>query len=155
MSSFEDRQRLATLFFQHRYDRIVKIPGTDTAMSGYRKWSRLVSALAPISHIESTPRIAGGKPRIFGRRITVQDIVIWHERMRLSVDEIASDHDLTLSEVYAALSFYFDHRVEIDDAIDSSNAYIEMMRADIPSVLQQRLSETVKVRELGHILYRS
>ncbi len=71
----------------------------------------------------------------------MQDVVIWHERMRLSVDEIATDHNLTLAEVYAALSFYFDHREEIDDAIDSSNAYIKMMRATTPSVLQKRLRE--------------
>ncbi len=31
-------------------------------------------------HIEITPGIVGGKPRIAGRRITVQNIVIWHER---------------------------------------------------------------------------
>ena len=107
-----------------------------------------MSISAPISHIESTPGIAGGKPRIIGHRISVQDVVIWHERMRLSVDEIASDQDLTLSEVYAALSFYFDHREEIDDAMDSNNAYIEMMRrAGTPSVLQKRLRETGPVGE--------
>ncbi|MEZ4581289.1 MAG: DUF433 domain-containing protein [Caldilineaceae bacterium] len=38
-------------------------------------------------HIEVTPDVAAGKPRI-ARRITVQNIVIWHERMGLSVDEI-------------------------------------------------------------------
>lgn len=32
-------------------------------------------------HIEITPGICGGKPRIVGHRIKVQDIVIWHERM--------------------------------------------------------------------------
>jgi uncharacterized protein (DUF433 family) len=30
-------------------------------------------------HIEIDPEIAGGKPRIAGHRITVQDVVIWHE----------------------------------------------------------------------------
>lgn len=30
-------------------------------------------------HIEITNDIAGGKPRIAGHRITVQNIVIWHE----------------------------------------------------------------------------
>ena len=32
-------------------------------------------------HIEITPGICGGKPRIAGHRIRVQDIVIWHEQM--------------------------------------------------------------------------
>ena len=55
-------------------------------------------------HIEVTPGIAGGKPRIAGRRITVRDIVIWHERLGKSADEIATECDLTLSDVYAALT---------------------------------------------------
>ena len=52
--------------------------------------------------IMTTPRIAisedvaGGKPRIAGHRITVQHIVIWHERMGLSADEIASNHRIEL-----------------------------------------------------------
>jgi uncharacterized protein (DUF433 family) len=41
-------------------------------------------------YIERTPGVVGGKPRIAGRRITVQNIVIWHEWMRLSADEIAT-----------------------------------------------------------------
>lgn len=57
-------------------------------------------------HIEITPGIAGGKPRIAGHRITVQNIVIWHERMGMSVDEIATEYDLTLADVHAALAYY-------------------------------------------------
>jgi uncharacterized protein (DUF433 family) len=30
-------------------------------------------------HIEITPGVAGGKPRMAGRRITIQNIAIWHE----------------------------------------------------------------------------
>jgi uncharacterized protein (DUF433 family) len=56
-------------------------------------------------HIEITPGIAGGKPRIAGHRITVQNIAIWHERMGKSADEIA-EYDLTLGDVYAALAYY-------------------------------------------------
>jgi uncharacterized protein (DUF433 family) len=41
-----------------------------------------------INHIEITPRVCGGKPRIAGHRIKVQDVVIWHERMGMSPDEI-------------------------------------------------------------------
>nr|WP_228020091.1 DUF433 domain-containing protein [Sphaerospermopsis sp. LEGE 08334] len=40
------------------------------------------------NHIEITPGICGGKPRIAGHRIKVQNIVIWYERMRMSPDEI-------------------------------------------------------------------
>ena len=53
-------------------------------------------------HIELTPDTAGGKPRIRGRRVTVQDIAIWHERLGKSADEISAEYDLTLADVYAA-----------------------------------------------------
>lgn len=42
-------------------------------------------------HIEITPGMAGGKPRIAGRQITVQNIAIWHELMGKSADEIATE----------------------------------------------------------------
>lgn len=68
-------------------------------------------------HIEITPGVAGGKPRITGHRITVQDVVVWHERVGLSADEIATEYDLSLADVYAALAYYYDHREKIDQAI--------------------------------------
>ena len=65
-------------------------------------------------HIKITPGMCGGKPRIAGHRITVANIVIWHERLGKSADEIATDYNLTLADVYAALAYYFDHREAID-----------------------------------------
>jgi len=65
-------------------------------------------------HIESTPEICGGKPRIAGHRIRVQDIVLWTEQGQ-SADEIVSSFpQLTLADVYAALAFYHDHQAAID-----------------------------------------
>lgn len=46
---------------------------------------------AVTAHIEITPGVAGGKLRIAGQRITVQNIVVWHERLGLSADEIATE----------------------------------------------------------------
>lgn len=82
----------------------------------------------PIQHIEITPGIAGGKPRIAGHRITVHDIAIWHERIGKSADEIATEYDLTLADVYAALAYYFDHREEIDRDIEESKLFVEALR---------------------------
>lgn len=64
------------------------------------------------SHIEITPGVAGGRPRVVGHRITVQDIVIWHERLGLSADAIAREYGPSLADVYAALAYYYDHREE-------------------------------------------
>lgn len=79
-------------------------------------------------HIESTPGIAGGKPRIAGHRITVQNIAIWHERMGKSADEICAEYGLTLAEVYTALAFYYDHRAEIDRSIEEEEAFVAQQR---------------------------
>lgn len=96
-------------------------------------------ALPP--HLEITPGVAGGKPRIAGRRITVQDIVTWHELLGRSVDEISADYALSLAEIHAALAYYFDHREEIDAAMRESEAFVESLRSQAPSKLQQRMSE--------------
>ncbi len=88
-------------------------------------------------HIEITPGLAGGKPHIKGRRITGRNIVIWHERMGRSADEIAAEYDLTLADVYAALAFYFDHRTEIDESIREGEAFVEALRERTPSKLSR------------------
>ena len=92
-------------------------------------------------HVEATPGICGGKPRIAGCRITVQNVVIWHDRMGKSADEIAADHDLDLADVYAALAYYFDHRVEIDRSIEESQAWVDALRQRTPSPMKQKLRE--------------
>jgi uncharacterized protein (DUF433 family) len=90
-------------------------------------------------HIEITPGIAGGKPRIAGHRITVQDVVVWHERLGKSADEIAAEHDLSIADVYAALAYYFDHRAELDEAMRESEAFVEMLQRQTPSKLWRKL----------------
>ena len=92
-------------------------------------------------HIEVTPGVSGGSARIAGRRITVRDVVIWHERLGRTPDEIAADHDLTLADVYAALAYYFDNRDEIDRNIEADQAFIEALRKQTPSKLTMRLRD--------------
>ena len=94
-------------------------------------------------HIEITPGVCGGKPRIAGHRISVQNIVIWHERMGMSPEEIAATYpSITLADVYSALAYYHDHRDEIIARINEDDAFVEEMRAKAPpSRLQQILAE--------------
>ena len=92
-------------------------------------------------HIEITPGMSAGKPHISGHRITGQNIVIWHERMGMSIDEIAAEYDLTLADVYAALAYYFDHRSEIDKAIEESRNFAEALRRRTPSKLKRKFQE--------------
>jgi uncharacterized protein (DUF433 family) len=76
-------------------------------------------------HVEVTPGTCGGRPRITGTRIRVQDIVIWTEA-GMSPDEIAAGYPhLTLADIHAALAYYHDHRELIDEQIRQSNERIE------------------------------
>jgi uncharacterized protein (DUF433 family) len=90
-------------------------------------------------HIDITPNIAGGKPRIAGHRITVHDIAVWHERMGLSADEIAVEYNLTLGDIYAALTYYFDHRDEVDRQIAEGDLFAETLRQQSSSLVKQKL----------------
>lgn len=89
--------------------------------------------------IVQTSGVCGGKPCIDGHRITVQNIAIGHDRLGRSADEIASEHDLELTDIYAALAYYFAHREEIDQSIRESEAFVEELRRQTPSKLQQEL----------------
>lgn len=89
--------------------------------------------------IVKTLGVCGGKPRIDGRRITVQNIVVWHDRLGLSADEIASEYDLKLADIYAALAYYFAHQSEVDEVIEQGEAFVQEMRQKTPSLLAKKL----------------
>jgi len=91
-------------------------------------------------HIEITPEVAGGKPRIAGHRITVQNIAIWHEQMGKSVDEISTEYNLSLAAIYAALAYYFDHREEINRSIAEDEAFVHALREHTDSPLATKLN---------------
>jgi uncharacterized protein (DUF433 family) len=95
-----------------------------------------------VEYIEITPGVCGGKPRIAGHRITVQNIVVWHERGGLSPDEIASRHPgLTLADVYAALSYYHDHRDEIRSQVQVDEEFADRLKAETSSPLHEKLRQ--------------
>lgn len=90
-------------------------------------------------HIVSTPGIKSGRPRINGHRITVQNIVIWHEWMGQTVDQIANDYNLDIADIYAALAYYHDHRTEIDKQIKDDEEFVEALKKETPSLLAKKL----------------
>lgn len=92
--------------------------------------------------IVRTPDICGGKPRIAGHRITVQNIAVWHDRLGWSADEIASEYDLELADIYAALAYYFAHREEIDQSIREGKETAQRLRAQNSSLLKEKLGRS-------------
>jgi uncharacterized protein (DUF433 family) len=91
-------------------------------------------------HIVITPGICGGKPRIAGHRIKVQDIVIWHETMGMSPDEIVYQYPIiNLADVYAALTYYHDHREEIRQHMEDGEAFAKQLQGDKLSLVDKIL----------------
>jgi uncharacterized protein (DUF433 family) len=90
------------------------------------------SAIPPLArdHIVSTSDTCGGKPRINGTRIRVKDIVLWHERIGMSPEQIVSEWShLTLGDVYAALSYYDDNRARFDAEMKAEEEFAADLEA--------------------------
>ena len=80
------------------------------------------------SHIEITPGTCAGKPRIAGHRIRVQDIVLWTEEGRSADEIVANFPQLSLADVYAALTYYHDNREQIDQDIREDEEFFERIK---------------------------
>lgn len=88
--------------------------------------SRMVT-VESIDLITTNPDVRGGRPCIAGTGLRVTDVVmatIFHDR---SPGEIASDYDISLAEVYAALAYYYQHKPKLDldirEQIDRAQTY--------------------------------
>ncbi|MGL4502124.1 MAG: DUF433 domain-containing protein [Planktothrix sp.] len=55
-------------------------------------------------------------------------------------DEILYHYpSITLSDIYAALAYYHDHRDEIRSAIKADEEFARQLQTETPSLLQQKL----------------
>lgn len=83
------------------------------------------------THIEQQPNHTG-QPRAYiaGTRVRVQDVYALAEIQGKSADEIvrALPH-LTLAQVHAALSYYFDHREAILQEMREDDEFARQLRA--------------------------
>lgn len=74
-------------------------------------------------HITSDPAICGGSPRIDGTRITVRTVVMYVLHHGMSPEELVVSYPhLNLASIYDALSYYYDHREDIDREIAEHDA---------------------------------
>ena len=89
--------------------------------------------------IEIKPGYAGGEPHIKGRRIKVRNIVYWHKHMGLTLGEISHQYSVALSDINAALTYYSDHREEIDRDIRDVEAFGEALEKASTQEAKQQL----------------
>lgn len=86
------------------------------------------SQLLPILHIEAKP--SSGKPRIAGKGVTVQFLASFVNHPEWPVERICEEFSLTPAEVYAAWSYYYDNKEEIDAHIREAQSAAEKHMAD-------------------------
>ncbi len=56
----------------------------------------------------------------------------------MNPDEMVSNWPhLTLSDIHAALAYYYDHRKQIDDDIREGEEFVDKLRAGAPSVFEE------------------
>jgi uncharacterized protein (DUF433 family) len=94
--------------------------------------------LTLVEHISIDPDVFHGRPCIRGTRIPVDVIFALHERDGFSPEQIAADFSwISLSDVYAALSYYHDHRAEIEQMLVDEEARIEQWKRDNPGAWRE------------------
>ncbi len=96
---------------------------------------------------------------VAGTRIRVWDIHVWHHLRGQSPEQIIADFpQLTLSDVYAALAYYLDHREEIQRQMKEAEEFVaEIKRKQGVTKfdrLKQRLGldDAVSAEQLGRRL---
>lgn len=73
----------------------------------------------------------------------MQDVFVWHELQGQSADEIVSRFpQLTMADVYAALSYYWDHRDEIQRDMQAESDLVTRLRQQSVSPLAEKLAAT-------------
>jgi len=94
------------------------------------------------THIEVRPnRAAQDRAYIAGTRTRVQDVYALAEIQGLTPDQIVAQlPHLSLGQVHAALSYFFDHREQILNELREDEDFVQVMRRETgPGPLEQRL----------------
>jgi uncharacterized protein (DUF433 family) len=113
--------------------RVIKV-------SGSKSKPRITRVATPVydRHIEVSLDVRGGKPRIAGRRIAVEDIVAMHLFHGQTIQYIIDNYKLAPVQVYAALTYYYDHRAQIDQSLANGVAQYEHDKAARISLVEQK-----------------
>ncbi len=82
----------------------------------------------------------GEEAKIVGHPVSVKDIVIWHVFIGQSTEEIATHHNLAISDVHTALAYYYNHKQEIDQKIN-----VESVREVLRGQREQKKSKVLTV----------
>ena len=72
------------------------------------------------------------KAFIAGTRISVQDVYVAHELLGQTPDQIAAAYPhLTLAQIHAALTYYYDHADEVRSQFRAEKVFADSMRQQL------------------------
>lgn len=89
-----------------------------------------------------------GIPRTINRRVKVKMIAQQHLTAGESIEAVAEQYGLTLADVHAALTYYYDHRAyfeqqerDLQPLIDEAERYSAELKAKIRQRMQPKNDE--------------
>lgn len=87
-----------------------------------------MDSVQAIEHIAINPEVRNGRAYIRGTTVTVSDVVIAMLYHQQNADGIAEWYGLSLPEVYAALSYYYENKEQLDGQIREQIRRAEALR---------------------------
>jgi uncharacterized protein (DUF433 family) len=85
-----------------------------------------MDSVHPIDTIVSNPDLHGGQPVVSGSRVRVVDLIASHLYRDQTADELATNFNLDLAQVYAALAYYYQHKAEFDAVLRTEEHQAEL-----------------------------
>ena len=93
-------------------------------------------------YVSMDKKVRQGQPVISGTGIRVLDIAIRYEVMGMTPEDIlVSFPHLTLSQIHDALTFYYDHKFEMDERWKMALKETELAREIHPSLLEKKIGQ--------------
>lgn len=86
------------------------------------------ASIQSINLISTDPQIRSGRPCIAGTSLEVSVIVIAKIVQGLEADDIAADYEISLSQVYAALAYYYENKQVVDASISERHQLAQKMK---------------------------
>lgn len=87
-----------------------------------------MQTIQSINQIATDSRVRNGRPYIVGTSVTVADVAIVKIYHSQDADGIAQWYGLDLSQVYAALAYYYEHKEAMDADIRAQIRRAEALR---------------------------
>lgn len=81
-------------------------------------------------HITKIPGVCGGRPAIDGTRVRVVNIVSLEKEGYTPEQMLEQYPDLNLAQIHAALTYYYDHKEEIEGILESDRLAFQNMQQE-------------------------